>query len=243
MPDRRRFSSNRTPSIQAPLAGSVNPPSSGSTPSLKDATSGTTPDLVYRPIVILEPHLDDFDLDDDSRDDDSRDDEILRSEKFVVWRQSSSGLLLVGDVLAPNESTALQKLPRRTRSDDLLSVEAHGLGLGAVFKRGRNYLLALYSRSGQLNRTQRLNPHALQAIELKHEVDLNRDGRVGFRRSRRSGALFSAVEAGVPVQPFQSFGVPADREPAQVRQSVLAAAAEDQLLGVAPLGLVPDSMA
>ena len=246
MSDRRRFSSKRTRYIGKPEAAqaegdSVNASDSDLKADGPDDSPSETSDQVYRPIVILEPHLDDFDLGDDSSDDGPAggDDLIDRNGTVGVWRQSSTNLLLVGDVLAPAELTALQQLPKRTGAADLLSVESHGLRLGAVFKSGRHFLLALYSRSGQLGRTQRLKPHALQSIELKHQVDLNQDGHLGFRRTRLSGALVSAAESRVTIQPLQSFPAVVGADPAPLVHSLDVGEAGDHPYGVRPFTSAP----
>jgi hypothetical protein len=200
-------------------------------------------ELDYKPIVIIEPHLDDDVLGGGSSNPGSGplvdlkpEDLFDSSGKLAVWRQSSSDRLLVADLLSAEAPIALKQLPRRTQPNGLLSVESHGLSLGAVFRDGRRHLLAIYSRSGKLQRTQPLNAQSLQALELKHQADLNRDGRVGPSRGRFSSALLSAPESGVPIQPLQTTPAWAGSLPKAVHDSAPESWVGDQSFGFAQFG-------
>lgn len=218
------------------------PSGSAAPPWLADG-SMSNDELVYRPIVIIEPHLDDDVLGGGSSDLGSGpfaelepSDLLDTSGKLAVWRQSSSDRLLVADLLSGEDPIALKQLPRRAQPDGLVSVESHGLGLGGVFRNGRRYLLAIYSRSGEIRRTQPLNDHSLQALELKHQADLNRDGRVGPGRGGLTSALLSAPERGVLIQPLQTMPAWAQSLPAAVQDSVSESFVGAQSFGFGQFG-------
>ena len=171
----------------------------------------------YKPIVIREPQLDDLHLDDPSGEDPSIEDrsglfddglgeQLDGAGKVFVWQQSGSNRLIAADVTSESQPVSLKPPRGGSREMALISVESYGRGLGAIFKEGQGYLLGLYTRTGALRRTQALKSNTLEALELKHQDDLNGDGRLGPRQSRRAAADQSrGALLGEPIQPLEGF--------------------------------------
>jgi hypothetical protein len=173
--------------------------------------------------VILEPHLDDLDPNDQINDDgslkgsdqplDALGKQIDQSGRVYVWQQSGSTRLIAADLVSVTSPVALEPLRRGSREAALLSVEKHGRGFGAIFKEGQRYLLSLYSPKGALRRTQPLKSPTLAALELKYQDDLDGNGSLGPRQSRRAADPARGALLGEPIQPFEGFMVGSGLDP------------------------------